>query len=94
MTHTPGPWEIHQRWPNYHGAEIRAGNISLADLRCNGHNERHGEANARLIAAAPELLDALQKLVAFMADDEPYDDPISATLFDKAINAIAKAIGE
>jgi hypothetical protein len=45
----------------------------------------HDEANARLIASAPELLDALERLVHPMADD---DD------LDYAREIIAKAKGQ
>ena len=55
-THTPGPWEISK---NEAGeldiCEAGAGNM-LADLaKC-----KNAEANARLIAAAPEMLQALK----------------------------------
>jgi hypothetical protein len=55
-THTPGPWEISK---NEAGeldiCEAGAGNM-LADLaKC-----KNAEANARLIAAAPDLLEALR----------------------------------
>lgn len=59
--HTPGPWEV---FPLVHGFEIRAGDDgpSLLDTRNNGHNDIHGEANARLAAAAPALVEALQSI--------------------------------
>ena len=60
-THTPGPWQAINDW------EIRArdfGSINIADIRWNGHNEKHGRANARLIAAAPELLESLEAALA------------------------------
>lgn len=51
--HTSGPWAVHY---NDIMPEIRASSVSIADIRWNGHNEKHGKANARLIAAAPDLL--------------------------------------
>lgn len=51
--HTPGPWFAH--WP-----EIRAYGGIVAELNTI---ESRGEADARLIAAAPDLLSALQKFV-------------------------------
>jgi hypothetical protein len=59
--HTPGPWEIDTEWvppeyPNWRSIKIPDGNYATA----SGHI---GEANARLIAAAPDLL-ALAKQYA------------------------------
>jgi hypothetical protein len=45
----------------------------------------HDESNARLIASAPELLDALERLTHPMADDED---------LDYAREVIAKAKGQ
>jgi hypothetical protein len=54
-----------------------------------GWNEVEDEANARLIAAAPELLAALQELCA----DKYLADPINADRMANARAAIAKATG-
>lgn len=48
-------------------------------------------ANAQLLAAAPELLEALQGLLVRVADDEEYG-PFHAVT--KARQAIAKALGK
>ena len=57
--HTPGPWKI-QRHPN--GKERRLVVVGksgmVADIDWNG--ERENDANARLIATAPELLAAVK----------------------------------
>lgn len=50
-----------------------------------------GEANARLIAAAPELLEALEGFVSVYGVD---DVPRWMQVRDKARAAIAKATGE
>jgi hypothetical protein len=65
MKHTPGPWEVsrnnagaiplHFQPPEVFG---RGGNCCVASNLGNGPES---EANARLIAAAPELLEALQE---------------------------------
>ena len=60
--HTPGPWEKffykgHETWM------VRGGKgLTLAELA--NHETEDSEANARLIAAAPDLLEACQSLVA------------------------------
>ena len=70
-THTPGPWQI---WGQITG---------ISRSPCTGHTISKGpnificdaigtsDANARLIAAAPELLAACQRaLVEAVADDQ------------------------
>lgn len=56
--HTPGPWEA----VTYDGAFdqplIKSGHGTIG--RLHGMEDRQHEANAKLIAAAPELLEALQ----------------------------------
>jgi hypothetical protein len=56
--HTPGPWRIHRLangWP-----VITSDAHDIADLRLNGNGLAHAEANAALIASAPELLARLR----------------------------------
>lgn len=59
--HTPGPWVIHQStaesWP-----EILAPNGTVPLARINSTWRGEALANARLIAAAPELLEALGRI--------------------------------
>jgi len=60
---------------------------------------RHGDevaANARLIAAAPDLLDALQALCEYAetSDDCQYGTLSTKFVRDVALPAIAKATGE
>ena len=85
--HTPGPWHIevtHVTEGAYtisHGAN-RQGDGPECDVGkfyCSG-------ANARLIAAAPDLLEALQKAVRFGG--------LFPDLKEEAEAAIAKAKGE
>lgn len=62
--HTPGPWEVrsydkdHQR--GLHGI-FRVGSQLPIVEAVWGRNIHESDANARLIAAAPELLDLLQR---------------------------------
>ena len=54
-THTPGPWELH-----FHDASqvgyIDAGTVQFCVRRTSPDGFQQMRANARLIAAAPELL--------------------------------------
>ena len=64
-THTPGPWRTDGL---YDGPRVYvAGPDDITVARCN-HAERtneQAEANARLIAAAPELLAALRDFLKY-----------------------------
>lgn len=61
--HTPGPWIV-LPWYARNGSEIitiQAVNRTVAD--CPG-NDALAKANAQLIASAPEMLSALERLVS------------------------------
>lgn len=84
MTHTPGPWEV--------GSFSSVNAISDTNVKfriADATNEYIGidqsDANARLIAAAPELLEALEEIVS---KENHWDGNLT-----KAIKAIAKAKG-
>jgi hypothetical protein len=85
--HTPAPWEAH-------GFEIWAYGERIADT-ITGVNFDEDRANARLMAAAPDLLKALQAFKkASLGEDfdgwhEKYDEAVSL-----ARAALAKATGE
>lgn len=83
MSHTPGPWEINQHYVEAVGGPCRA-RIAIIDDGA-GTNP---EANAHLIAAAPEMLAALENL----ENDNGQAMPPSA--WAKVQAAIAKAKGE
>lgn len=52
--------------------------------------QRQSEANAHLIAAAPEMYEALENLIAWIDPNENYDEPQT----NAAYAALAKARGE
>jgi hypothetical protein len=70
MSHTPGPWEA--RWPKFDALILDAAERVIASVSFNDHADTECEANAHLLAAAPELLDALKNLIplAEYAPDE------------------------
>jgi len=83
--HTPGPWTV--GYLRIEGrADIYADSepTSIASVR---------EANAALVAAAPELLEAL-KVVLPYAKSLPYFSKPCAAAVEQAEAAIAKAEGE
>ncbi len=60
ITHTPGPWEA--RWPKFDSLILDAAERVIASVSFSDHADKECEANAHLIAAAPELLAALQRI--------------------------------
>lgn len=79
MSHTPGPW---RKWVDQTGTEHRICAMD-GDFVCN-LDAWNREANARLIAAAPELLEALK--VAMVVLDE--------NGFPRAAKAISEVIAK
>lgn len=91
--HTPGPW-THEGQGDITGIENdpSIGCVGKVDVACVYLRTVPGrtEANARLVAASPELLDALELLVAGI------ESSVSETFIPlaKARAAIAKATGD
>ena len=77
--HTPGPWTQHE-------GEVRAKNYGLISRSYYGKPDGEGAANARLIAAAPDLLAFAQEWLERQGTDENY-------MTVKARAVIAKAEG-
>jgi hypothetical protein len=92
VQHTPGPWEV-VRWRATRGGSrlgVFAANTKVADLTAGN------EADAYLIAAAPELLTALNRLTyvhGMLPADAPETRGALLEAYDAAIDAIAKAEG-
>lgn len=85
VEHTPGPWTLQlSRTEGY----VMQGKFCIAAL---GDCAAPRDANARLIAAAPELLDALQAMVDHYGPDH---STLQSTPWDRARAAIAKARGQ
>jgi hypothetical protein len=85
MTHTPGPWRLIKT----DATKSRPFPLFSVDAEESFHvltDEALDEPDARLIAAAPDLLEALKALVAL-----PYY--VTRTEYKDAIAAIAKAEG-
>ena len=102
--HTPGPWKLNSKgWDGQfiYGTDERVPDgrrfIAEVDLNYDG-----SEANARLIAAAPDLLDAAKLVLAwyeaendFTKEPDLYKRVEMCRLSEVALRAaIAKATGE
>ncbi len=86
MSHTPGPWTVIDPYGDEFGVQMgRTGGFLVP-----GANT---EANARLIAAAPELLDTLRGLLAIPEVRQTAERSVFGSLVWAADDAIAKAEG-
>jgi hypothetical protein len=87
--HTPGPWRVDYK--DMHGQQVVMNDhIEIATCwhHCVGSIEKEMDANVRLIAAAPELLEALQAIIGLPAH------PMRKKAVEIARAAVAKATGE
>lgn len=92
--HTQGPWILHNNIEVFGGTkeshfEVK---ISFNEWKPDYSNFEEAEANARLITAAPELLEALKYIVN--CADPGEDAELTVDGYNKACAAIAKAEGD
>lgn len=93
VAHTPGPWTRTrgEQFRHDHSRGVRGpdGTYVAAALDFNrSDRDEECEANARLIAAAPDLLSALKNLLQVCEDERESDD-----MLQDSRAAIAKAEG-
>ena len=88
--HTPGPWKF------AHGTDEQLvhewSDVAYIDTRIPERTKAEQIANARLISAAPELLDALRDIIGQCDDGKAALD--NNGTYKKARAAIAKATGQ
>lgn len=106
--HTPGPWTV-QVWDYSHASpprkelNVQSASNLLATVQCDfsGNNpyiiaKGEAEANAALIAAAPELLGAVRRLLECAGADDLSRaglEPEDLAAIEQAEAAVAKAEG-
>lgn len=97
-THTPGPWTVRRLEAQLNEANVWQSPIgqSRADHRrltavAFGKTNYEAEANARLIAAAPELLEAL---IAIYKLAESENKKVESLLYSKFVSLSYKAIAK
>ena len=86
--HTPGPWFVGETLSTRGACIVGDGDSVVCEF-----DGRHGEtveADARLIAAAPDLLEALHQLI----NEANVFEAAPARLLNNARKAIAKATGD
>jgi hypothetical protein len=94
--HTPGPWSVVQgHYPSFKdviGPSFKINAVMWAtDLTDDDYYKRMADLN--LIAAAPDLLEALKSFIDCWSDDMGFSNPYPEDV-RKAKAAIAKATGE
>lgn len=99
MKHLDGPWTVEYTGVstledfNIETATIRAGHLVVAEVECHHPSIAAVEANATLIAAAPDMLEVLQFIVNFNGSTGGLKSLVAEFKF-RAAAAIAKATGE
>lgn len=101
--HTPGPWFVDHKSPFL----VRAGDDidgrHIAHIGPANYTPRFDvdEPNARLISAAPDLLEALEYALPYLKACVPFprnginqDGSVDVNCVDRARSAIARARGE
>lgn len=98
VMHTPGPWEICQMTEDdgpRHLAVRRLNQARRAVCLVSGLStvDEEDEANAALIAAAPDLLAAIRGWLAIFNTERAYVSPLVQAAIRESLAAIAKAEG-
>lgn len=98
MAHTPGPWQTNSAlYGDIRSWFITTAAYNLGNVKIARVDPRaHAADNARLIAAAPELLEACENMVASLAQwFNSYDLPEDVAKAESVMRGIiAKAKGE
>ena len=85
--HTPGPWSVAETRHKYDTLIRNRDNDPVASTNFAGYSPKTAAANARLIAAAPDLLAACREFVAKVDRGEAR----SRFTYARMKDAIAKA---
>ena len=94
-THTPGPWRTGTRivksngWPAF---DIYPANGGPFFATCSFYSPSNADANVHLIAAAPEMLEALEMLITTAEANGWAHDMPKAMQRARAIIARAKGV--
>jgi hypothetical protein len=93
VSHTATPWHVDSSRVKY---AINSGDKHIAIVSCyveQAGDESENEANARLIAAAPDLLEAL-KTIEIAASFAAIPDQGERAAMDAALNVVRAALAK
>lgn len=92
---TPGPWAVHAHATDTYTIYVAGRHWDSWAVAHVGYT-KEDEANARLISAAPDLLEALEFMLSVFNETYPdvADDEEDREAWAKARAAIRKATGE
>ena len=92
--HTPGPWHVQgdhgKLWIETSGNDDTIAEVHRRAAKGSVYSCKEASANAKLIAAAPDLLEALEDSLTALNIVYPNGSPV----LNAAYAAIAKARGE
>jgi hypothetical protein len=90
--HTPGPWSVYEGQAfDLERQIVISDETATKVLAAIDHDTDEDEANARLMAAAPQLLEACEEGLAFVAGADPLDRHAWEQMAATFRAAIAKA---
>lgn len=89
--HTPGPWKIVPGVRGYEHSIMGTDGDAACDVPETSHPTTTAEANARLIAASPDLLEVARFAVHYIESNTPGNQTTDLEAVAKIRAAIAKA---
>ena len=99
--HTKGPYKAHVTRPSWYGMEAKffevtdANGVVLAFIKEWSDAAQESQANTKLFAAAPELLEALRQITReyrrIRSADMPHEETENIVCVEAALKAMAKA---
>ena len=91
MKFSPKPWHFEAE-PGQGAGVCDDDGLMIAEMHCTGENDAQVVIDGRLVAAAPELLQALVRL--YQATVHAYEPDLTDAALRRAMAAMRKAVGD